>query len=146
MRLNDGVRKFYQNNYNCAEAVFLGATGAYALQLEASLSKLVGGFGGGIQTGSTCGAFLAAVSVISYLMIEDRAHETPSLKQTVACFTERMEQKLGSTRCGELRPRYFRPDVRCQHTVDVICEELEAVLVDLGYDTGRGGPYVRREQ
>ena len=35
-----------------------------------------GGFGGGIQTGNTCGAILAAVSVLSMLYIEKTAHES----------------------------------------------------------------------
>ena len=42
--LKDTAEKYYFDNYNCAESVFLAANEYYSLGVDPSLSKMVGGF------------------------------------------------------------------------------------------------------
>lgn len=126
--LKDLAEKYYFDNYNCAESLFLAANEFYSLGLDPSLSKMVGGFGGGIQTGNACGAFLAAVSVLSLLCIESKAHESGILRNAVSLFVSEFEEKMGSTLCSQIRPRVFEPERRCAFTVDTVCDVLEDVI------------------
>ena len=130
--LKDTAKKFYFDNYNCAESVFLGANEYYSLGKEPSSSKMVGGFGGGVQTGNACGALLAAVSVLSLLCIDGKAHESGSLNLTVSALVSEFERKMESTLCREIRPRVFDPAVRCAVTVDAVCDTLEEMIREFG--------------
>ena len=96
--------------------------------VDPSLSKMVGGFGGGIQTGNACGAFLAAVSVLSLLCIDKKAHESGTLRNAVSLFVSEFEDKMGSNLCSQIRPRVFEPQRRCAVTVDTVCDVLEDVI------------------
>ena len=133
--LKDVAEKYYFNNYNCAESVFLAADEYYSLGIDPSASRLVGGFGGGIQTGSACGAFLAAVSVLSHLCIDKKAHESGTLRNAVSLFVTEFEEKIQSSLCREIRPRVFEPDRRCAVTVDTACDILEDVIRRGGFAT-----------
>ena len=126
--LKDVAEQFYFDNYNCAESVFLAANSYYSLGIDPSSSKLVGGFGGGIQTGSSCGAFLAAVSILSVLCIDKKAHESGTLKNAVSLFVSEFGEKMQSTLCSDIRPRVFEPSRRCAVTVDAVCDTLEDVI------------------
>ena len=60
------LAKYYdEGNYNCAETMIRAGNEYYELGLHDRDMIAFGGFGGGIQTGNTCGAVLAAVSVLS---------------------------------------------------------------------------------
>lgn len=126
--LKDVAEKYYFDNFNCAESVFLAADEYYSLGIDPSASRLVGGFGGGIQTGSACGAFLAAVSVLSHLCIDKKAHESGTLRNAVALFVAEFEEKMESQLCREIRPRVFEPERRCAVTVEAACDALEDVI------------------
>ena len=126
--LKDTAEKYYFDNYNCAESVFLAANEYYSLGVDPSLSKMVGGFGGGIQTGNACGAFLAAVSVLSLLCIDKKAHESGTLRNAVSLFVSEFGDKMGSNLCSQIRPRVFEPQRRCTVTVDTVCDVLEDVI------------------
>ena len=127
MALKDIAERFYFDNYNCAESVFLAANEMFGLGLDASNSKLVGGFGGGIQTGSACGAFLAAVSILSQMCVDDRAHNSKTLRPVVNELSDGLAEKLGSTLCREIRPTVFEPERRCMVTVAAVCDLLEDI-------------------
>ena len=131
--LKDVAEKYYFNNFNCAESVFLAANEYYSLGMDPAVSKMVGGFGGGIQTGSACGAFLAAVSVLSLLCIDSKAHESGTLRNAVSLFVTEFEEKMQSSLCREIRPRVFEPDRRCAVTVDTACDILEDVICRGGF-------------
>lgn len=129
--LKDTARSFYFDNYNCAESVFLAADRYYGLGVDPSDARMVGGFGGGIQTGSTCGAFLSGVCVLSLLCVEDRAHESPSLREAVSSYTSRFTQRMSGALCGEIRPRVFDGESRCVVTVDAACDSLEETVSEM---------------
>lgn len=119
---------YYSQNYNCAESLLRAANDYYSLGLHDHDMKLIGAFGGGIQTDSMCGAFLAAVSVLSMKFVDKKAHESGDIRPVVTLFTSRAKEKLGSLQCAELRPVYTRPGRRCGLTVETVCEVLEQVI------------------
>ena len=131
--LKEVAEKFYFDNYNCAESVLLAANEYYSLGIGEPASKLVGGFGGGVQTGNACGALLAAVSVLSVLCIDGKAHESGTLRNAVSLLVSEFEEKMGSTLCRDIRPKVFQPSGRCVVTVDTVCDILEDVISRGGF-------------
>ena len=54
--LKETAKKYYfEGNYNCAETIIRAANDFYGLKLNDRDMIMVGGFGGGMQTGSSCG-------------------------------------------------------------------------------------------
>ena len=132
MALRDTVERYYFDNYNCAESVFLAANEYFGLGLDSNCSKLVGGFGGGVQTGSACGAFLAAVSILAQMCIEDRGHNSRTLRPVVNELSDGLTEKLGSTMCRDIRHAVFEPERRCMVTVSAVCDLLEDITERYG--------------
>ena len=127
--LKDAAKKYYiEQNYNCAETLLRAGNEYYGLRLGEREMTMVGAFGGGIQTGSVCGALLSACALLSLRYVEKRAHESTDIKPVVQQMIRRFEEKMGSTLCREIKPRVFRPDVRCMDTVDAACDALEATI------------------
>ncbi len=98
---------YYDENYNCAETLIRAANEYYDLGLHDRDMIMLGGYGAGIQTGNTCGAILAAVSVLSMKYVEQKAHESKDIK-----------------------PQSFEPEIRCKKTIEAACDILEKVLAE----------------
>lgn len=128
--LKDLIEKYYfSGNYNCAETMLHAANEYYGLDLPEREMKLVSGFGGGMQTGNVCGALLAAISVLSLRYVEAKAHESADIKPVTQLLTERFADALNkSLLCAEIRPVYFREEVRCLAVVQTACDVLEQVI------------------
>lgn len=128
--LKDLIEKYYfSGNYNCAETMLHAANEYYGLDLPEREMKLVSGFGGGMQTGNVCGALLAAISVLSLRYVEAKAHESADIKPVTQLLTERFADALNkSLLCREIRPVYFREEVRCLAVVQTACDVLEQVI------------------
>lgn len=127
--LKDKVRDLYLNrNYNCAEAILRAANEEYALDISDNDLRLIGGFGGGVQSGAFCGAVLSAVSVISLKLIATKAHETDDLNPAVNMLISSFIRQFGSTLCSGLKPVYSVPEQRCIRIVEGACDALEKVL------------------
>lgn len=121
---------YLEGNYNCAETVIRAANSYYDLDLHNRDMIMMGGYGGGIQTGDACGTLLAAVAVLSVKYVEQRAHESEDIGPVVQLLIERFRQELGSIYCRDIRPVQFREDVRCWSTIEKACSVLESVLAD----------------
>ncbi len=129
--LKDCFEKYYYDqNYNCAETVIRAANEYYDLKLHDRDMIMLGGYGGGIQTGNTCGAILAAVSVLSMKYVEQRAHESKDIKPITTELIRRFNMKYGSILCKDIKPQSFEPEVRCKKTIETACDILEEVLAD----------------
>jgi len=116
--LKDHIQKYYfDQNYNCAESVLRAGNEYYGLELHDRDMILVAACGAGIQVGSTCGALLAGASILSMRYVEARAHESADIKPVVTLMTEKIQAKLGSVFCDEIKPKFFDPGVRCLATV-----------------------------
>lgn len=129
--LKDIAREYFiDKNYNCAESVLRAANDFYKLGLHDKDMILVGGYGGGIQCGNTCGALLGGVAALSVMFIEAKAHESEDIKPVVNLFLEKGKAALGSTMCADIKPRFAKPEIRCYETVRIACECLESTLAE----------------
>lgn len=128
--LKDVYEKYYfEQNYNCAETILRAGNEYFELGLHDRDMILVGGFGGGIQSGNTCGAILAAVSVLSMKYVEAKAHESADINPIVNMLLDQFKERFGSILCCDIKPQCFKPEVRCQATLIAACEILEKVLL-----------------
>lgn len=109
---------FINKDFNCAESILHALDDQYRLGISPDGYKLVGGFGGGMGCGKACGALCGGCSGLSYLLIQERAHATPELKERVAEFAQRFVEAFGSDACEELAKTYKKEDTRC---LELIC-------------------------
>jgi len=131
--LKDLIGKYYfDGNYNCAESLLRAANDYYELGLHDRDMIMQGGFGAGIQAGLTCGAFLSAVSVLSFRYIEQKAHECDDINPVVNMLIAAFLEKMQSLNCAEIKPRVFVEGKRCLATVEAACDALEEVIERYG--------------
>lgn len=81
--------------------------------------------------GNTCGTLSAAMSVLSLLFCEGKAHETEGFGDLCAEYVASFQKALGSDNCEELKARYRYPegdDRRCLITVEKAADVLEAFI------------------
>ena len=90
--------------------------------------KLVGAYGAGIQCGNTCGAVLSAAAILSMKYIETKAHESADIRKVGTNLIRKFNLKYGSTLCKDIKPQSFKPEYRCQKTVETACDILEEVI------------------
>lgn len=127
--LKDCIGKFYlDGNYNCAETILRAANDYYGLELHDRDMIMVGAYGAGIQTGSTCGAVLGAVAVLSMKYIEAKAHESEDIKPVVQKLMRKFDEKFGSTLCKDIKAQVFTKEIRCQKTIEIACDILEETI------------------
>ena len=125
--LKDLCEKYYfEGNYNCAETIIRAGNDYYNLGLHDRDMIAFGGFGAGIQTGNTCGAVLAGVSILSMKYIEAKAHESADIKPVTRMLIQRFNQKYGSVLCKDIKAH----EIRCKNTIDVACDILEEVIAE----------------
>ena len=125
------MQDFTQKDLNCAESTLEGANVAFDLGLSDDDIKLIGGFGGGLGCGKLCGALAASIAAIGKVMITDRAHITPGLKEACAGFTKLFEEEFGGTECADLRARLVPPGQRCNMIMERNAQILEKYLKEL---------------
>lgn len=129
--LKDLYEKYYTDgNYNCAETIIRAGNEYYDLGLYDRDMIAFGVFGGGIQTGNTCGAILAAASVLSMKYIEKKAHDSSDIRPVTTALIQEFNRKYGSVLCKDIKPQSFSPEIRCKNTVETACDILEQVIAD----------------
>ena len=134
--LKDIFAKYYfEGNYNCAETMIRAANEYYDLGLHDRDMIAFGGFGAGMQCGNTCGAVSAAVAVLSMRYIETKAHESSDIKPVTVNLIREFNKRYGSTLCKDIKPQSFKPEYRCQKTIETACDILEQVIAD--YEASR---------
>ena len=127
--LKDEIGKYYfEQNYNCAETILRAGNDYYNLGLHDHDMKLVGAYGAGIQCGNTCGAVLSAAAILSMKYIETKAHESADIRKVGTNLIRKFNLKYGSTLCKDIKPQSFKPEYRCQKTVETACDILEEVI------------------
>lgn len=131
--LKDLIQKYYhEQNFNCAETVLRAGNEYYNLGLNEKDMKMVGGFGGGLQCGNTCGALLGATSVLSMKYIDDKAHESEDIQGAVSDYVRKFNMGCYSTLCQDIKPLAFDEENRCQLTVEKACDILEEIIAEYG--------------
>lgn len=129
--LKDHLSKYYfDGNYNCAESVLRAGNDYYGLDLHDRDMKLVGAYGAGIQTGNTCGALLGAAAILSMKYIEAKAHESKDIKPVVTMLMDKFKAEYESHLCEVVKPKSFKPGVRCLAAVEKTCDILEEVIAE----------------
>ncbi len=134
--LKDYYEKYYfEQNYNCAETLIRAANEYYDLKLHDRDMIMLGVYGGGIQTGNTCGAILAAASVLSMKYVEQKAHDSKDIKPVTVALIREFNKKYGSVLCKDIKPQSFDPQFRCKNTIEAACDILETVITE--YENGK---------
>ena len=129
--LKDLLPEFYfDQNYNCAEAILRAGNIYYNLGLHDKDMTMVGAYGAGIQSGNTCGAVLAAVAILSLKYVEAKAHESADIRPVVQRLMSKFNERYGSTLCKDIKPQSFKPEYRCQKTIEAACDILEETIAE----------------
>ena len=127
--LKDVYKKYYfDQNYNCAETIIRAGNEYYELGLHDRDMIMMGAYGAGIQCGNTCGAVLAGAAVLSMRYIEAKAHESKEIKPVVNKMMRKFRERYGSVLCKDIKPQSFKPEYRCQMTIETACDILETVI------------------
>ena len=129
--LKDLLPKYYfDQNYNCAETILRAANEYYDLGLHDKDMILVGAYGAGIQSGNTCGAVLSVAAVLSQKYVEAKAHESEDIRPVVQKMMRKFNEKYGSILCKDIKPQSFKPEYRCQMTIETSCDILEETIAE----------------
>ena len=129
--LKDLVGKYYlDQNYNCAESVLRAGNEYYDLGLHDRDMIVAAAYGGGIQSGNTCGAVLAGAGILSMKYVEQKSHDSKDIRPVVLKLIQQFNKTYGSVLCKDIKPQSFKPEYRCQRTVETACDILEAVIAD----------------
>lgn len=123
---------FLERDCNCAETMLHAISDSYGLKLTEDEIHLLSGFGGGCGCGKICGALAASVAGLGRMSVEGRAHVTPGFKENCGALCARFEAALGGTDCTELKPRYFKPDVRCLELLEKATDCFEDFVKENG--------------
>lgn len=119
--------KFYYNEKgkNCAEAILLGASDVYNLNLTDEDAKLLVGFGGGMGCGSICGCLAASIAVIGKIFYRNK-----KMREICAEFTSEFKKSLkcDSIDCSIIAHKYKTTEKRCEKAVVVSSILLEEFL------------------
>ena len=132
-RTRDAVPQFYGQGCrnNCAEAMLLAFCKTHGIDLPAQSVKLLGGFGGGLSTGRTCGALCGANAVLGLVSVPDGKYgkETPELKARTVQLVEGFQRAFGSCDCADLKTRYADCPHHCQELLKTTADLLEEILL-----------------
>lgn len=127
--LKDLLGKYYfDQNYNCAETILRAGNEYYNLGLHDRDMIMVAAYGAGIQSGNTCGAVLAGASILSMKYVEAKAHESEDIRPVVVNMIRKFNAIYGSTLCKDIKPQSFKPEYRCQKTIETACDIIEEVI------------------
>ena len=133
--LKDRIPEIYiNNNYNCAETIIRAANEEYSLGLSKDALTLVAGFGGGMCALSTCGCLTGAITVLSKIYVEEKAHETEGFNRIIKGFYKLFTETFGSEDCRDIMPKHRKQgEERCMETILMTAELLDQYLKELGY-------------
>jgi C_GCAxxG_C_C family probable redox protein len=114
---------------NCAETILYGANEAYDLGLDSDALKLAAGFGGGMAIESVCGALTGAIMVLGRLFVEERAHQSPRLKELIRELLVRYREEMGSIQCDVLKGCYRTEEKKCRDVIEKAAMVLDEIIV-----------------
>ena len=105
----DVTQYFYKGGLNCAESTLRCLIEEGVIDLPPEAVRMMTGFGGGMQRGTTCGAVVAAVASIGWATgrTEPGQSREPSAA-AVREFLRRFEEAFGTLTCRELQAVYVK--------------------------------------
>jgi C_GCAxxG_C_C family probable redox protein len=129
--LKETAKKYWTKEYdlNCAECIMYAANEEYNLNLSHETFKTMAGFGGGMASGSVCGAISGAVAVLGIMFTEERGHKSPKLRAMTQEFIKRFKEEMGYIDCRDLKTKIVNPeDKSCSRMIEVSAEILESII------------------
>ena len=103
------TKYFYNGGLNCAESTLRCLIEDGAIDAPIDTVRMMTGFGGGMQRGSTCGAVIGAVAALSWAT--GRTEPDASRVESAAAvreFLKRFEAEFGTLSCKELQATYVK--------------------------------------
>lgn len=88
---------------NCAEVLLMAANEVYKLGLDERFIKGVCPFGGGLQSESTCGALLGALTAIGIMYTEERPTDNEKMKKITKRFVEEFTKEFSAIDCAAIK-------------------------------------------
>lgn len=125
------IEKYYiDGRKSCSESVFLAAGEKYGLNINAQTLKAMGAFSGGAFSGSMCGAAAGACAAIALKCGGDglSAHDNPEMQEKCIAFMKEFTAAVGSDVCRDIKPKYFKQEVRCLPVPLLAAEILEKYM------------------
>lgn len=107
--MTDVTKYFYKGGLNCAESTLRALIEDNVVNISMESVRMMSGFGGGMQRGSTCGAVVAAVCALGWATGrtepgDDRAPSANAVRE----FLKRFEAEFGTLNCQELQAAYVK--------------------------------------
>ena len=131
-------RYFYKGGLNCAESTLRCLIEDGVIAPPPEVVRMMTGFGGGMQRGTTCGAVVAAVAAIGWAT--GRTEPGQSREPCAAAvreFLRRFEETFGSLTCRELQAVYVKEHALKSEGMYRSC----TVFVEKSSGAGSGHPW-----
>ena len=114
--------------FPCSESLLNAANDIYDLDIDQKGLRIMAAFGGGMGIESVCGAITGALAALSVMFCENKAHESPELKELCRGYFAEFEEKYHSNTCSELKEKYRTEDEKCLKVIEIAAELLEKVV------------------
>ena len=131
----DVTRYFYKGGLNCAESTLRCLIEDGVIAPPPEVVRMMTGFGGGMQRGTTCGAVVAAVAAIGWAT--GRTEPGQSREPSAAAVREvlrRFEETFGSLTCRELQAVYVKEHALKSEGMYRSCTAFVEKAVELAQD------------
>lgn len=125
---------FSEERRHCSETMFLAADDVYGLGATEQEGAALRAFGGGMHSGSTCGALVGSMMALGRLY-NGRPDFPDICAKFVSDFRERMG--CGSLDCAVLNPRLKDETGHCLPTVEIAADLLQETIEALGGPAGQ---------
>ncbi len=123
-------RGFYpKEDLSCAETILYGANQVYHLGLSKNCLRLSAAFGGGMGVENVCGVVTASLMVLGYLFVNDRAHQSPEIKDLSKELFDCYAKELGDFNCKPLKDKYRTEDKKCYDVILKGAEILDDIVI-----------------
>jgi len=100
---------FYNGGLNCAETTLRCLIENGTIDAPLDTVRMMTGFGGGMQRGSTCGAVIGAVAALSWATGRTEPDQSRTKSAAVVReFLKRFEAEFGVLSCRELQATYVK--------------------------------------
>lgn len=109
METEDIRKYFYKGGLNCAEATLRCLIEEGVIDAPPEAVRMMSGFGGGMQRGTTCGTVVASVAALGWVTgrVDPERDRQPSAS-AVREFLRRFEAEFGTLDCRELQAVYVK--------------------------------------
>lgn len=120
---------YLKDNYNCAEATWLGLNQDIDKAEQALGLKLSSGFGGGAACGSICGAVAGAVMAIGrWYGRELGGPRSEEAKNLTKALVDAFIAEYGSVNCADIKPKGDDYRSKCAEYVEFCARKAEDLM------------------